>query len=179
MRITSAGVISWIPGVTQVGSHDVAITVSDGLGAGTQTYAVVVPGDDADANRAPVIASTPNFTAEVGSLYQYEVAASDPDGDTLTYEVLGKPDGMEIDSNGLITFTPTAAGEHALVVQVQDPEGATATQGYQLSVTVNQSPNITAIPDNSVTAGAKFRYTRLARIESRSRPSTLAIPTGC
>jgi len=68
-----------------------------------QTHSVKwVPGNP------PTIASTPVTSATVGTTYHYDVDATDPDGDPLTFSLKSSPDGMFINpSTGLITWLPS------------------------------------------------------------------------
>jgi hypothetical protein len=50
-------------------------------------------------------------------------AASDPNGDTLTYSKVSGPSWLTVASNGALTGTPTAAGTVSAVVKVSDPGG--------------------------------------------------------
>jgi hypothetical protein len=137
------GVIRWAPTAAQIGLHDIVITATDSFGAvGRQMFSVKVgnasdrvdPDDPTSppiGNRAPIITSTPNFTAEVDTAYEYPVIAIDPDGDALTYSVSPLLAGMTISPTGLIQWTPAAAesGQHTLSVTVRDANNAIATQG--------------------------------------------------
>jgi len=59
-------------------------------------------------NTPPVIESDPVTTAKEGVAYTYEVEATDPNGDTLTYSLTTSPPGMAINSTtGVISWTPT------------------------------------------------------------------------
>ena len=74
-------------------------------------------------NKVPIITSTPITLAEVDGLYTYDVNATDPDGDTLTYSLDVKPNGMTIVSaTGVISWTPTSAqiGNNTVTVKVSD-----------------------------------------------------------
>ena len=55
------------------------------------------------ANNAPTITSTPRGTVRLGATYLYQVLASDPNGDPITYLLSTKPDGMTMDAAGLVT----------------------------------------------------------------------------
>ena len=58
-------------------------------------------------NVAPIIISEPIITATEDQLYSYQVEASDPNGDILTYSFIIKSEGVSIDSEGgLISWTP-------------------------------------------------------------------------
>jgi RHS repeat-associated protein len=168
----TTGVIRWTPTAAQLASHNIVIEVSDGFNTATQRYSVVVSNSDepVDANdptkgtkgnRAPLITSTPRFAAEADSLYTYQVTAIDPDGDNVTIGLAGNPPaGMTIDTAGLISWTPSTSdvGEFVINVNAVDAHGATATQGYLLSVTVNSPPRITSSPIETTIAGATYRY---------------------
>ncbi len=99
-------------------------------------------------NHPPVIEPIADYTAAEGQTYTYQVAASDPDGDTLTYS-LGCPSGgdcspatipagMTINSStGLITWanpSPVAQGNiFHIVVAVSDVKSI-AVEEYDLTV---------------------------------------------
>ena len=73
------------------------------------------------SNEAPIITSDPITTATVGVLYTYDVEATDPDGDKLTYSLTVMPSGMIITSaTGLIAWTPPAEGDYDVTVKVSD-----------------------------------------------------------
>ena len=74
-------------------------------------------------NEAPVIISEPVKSATEDSLYLYQVEASDPDGDVLSYFLDFCPEGMSISSeSGLISWLPTnnQVGIHRVVVEISD-----------------------------------------------------------
>ncbi|MCD4811316.1 putative Ig domain-containing protein [bacterium] len=114
-------------------------------------------------NRDPEIISTPVTSAGVNVLYTYDVEATDPDGDTLTYSFTTTPSGMAIDSGtGLITWTPDSGqiGTHDVEIQVSDGRGGTDTQPYTIlvSATANRAPEITSTPVTSASAGLPYQY---------------------
>jgi len=70
---------------------------------------------------SPEITLTAVTTATIDELYTYDVEASDPDGDTLTYSLTVNPAGMTIDpSDGLINWTPSEIGDYEVTIQVSD-----------------------------------------------------------
>ena len=74
-------------------------------------------------NQAPTITSTSITTATVAEVYAYNVNATDPDGDTLTYTLTTNPTGMTIDpTTGVISWTPTSTqlGNRPVTVEVSD-----------------------------------------------------------
>jgi RHS repeat-associated protein len=155
-----SGLIRWTPAANQLGSLSVAFRVDDGQGgAATQFYTLVVTATA--ANNPPVITSNPNFVATVDLSYQYNVTATDADGDTLTYQLQNPPAGMAINATtGVVTWTPTAAqlGTHTITVAAIDGQ-AGGTQTYTLRVaTTNRHPTITSQPPPGVVAGLVYRY---------------------
>src|SRR5690606_14654556 len=98
------GVIQWQE--SEPGFYPVTIAVFDGNGgSASQSFMVSV----IYVNNAPIIASDPVVTAEVGVAYQYSVSATDADNDSLTYQLITPPEGMIINEvSGVITWTPTS-----------------------------------------------------------------------
>ncbi|GAB5443698.1 MAG: hypothetical protein Fues2KO_40470 [Fuerstiella sp.] len=159
------GRIQWTPATGQDGNADVGVTVADSLGATiTQNFRIAVA--DGQPNQLPVITSTPSFFTSVNDSYSYDVAATDADGDTLTYALLQSPSGMTIDAaTGLIEWTPTAGdlGTTLIEILVTDPSGGGSLQSYSLTVlAANNAPEITSTPPSSVAAGSAFRYDLVA-----------------
>src|SRR5256885_12593498 len=59
-------------------------------------------------NHKPTITSTPPAAAIVGRQYAYPAAATDPDGDTVFWELVSGPDGAAVDhGSGVLVWTPT------------------------------------------------------------------------
>ena len=90
------------------------------------------------ANHPPTITSTPPLM--VNRTYEYDVKATDPDGDALAFSLTNAPDGMTIDAEtGLIRWTasPTQIGTVAPTVTVSDGRGGAASQSLALTVTAD------------------------------------------
>lgn len=118
-------------------------------------------------NQAPIITSTPVTTATVGVIYYYDVEATDPEVDTLTYSLIAKPAGMIINSvNGLVSWVPTAKGNYVVIVEASD--GALSdTQSFTVVVKkpyvppcppVNHAPVITSDPVITAEIGVEYIY---------------------
>lgn len=91
------------------------------------------------SNTAPSITSTPDTVAIVNSFYFYQVTATDPDGDPLTFRLLTSPAWLSIDStSGIIHGIPSASniGDTVVTVSVFDNRGGSDQQTYTLVVTV-------------------------------------------
>ncbi|NES97429.1 MAG: hypothetical protein F6K32_19850, partial [Desertifilum sp. SIO1I2] len=152
------GLINWTPASNQVGSHNISILVEDSQGGSvTQNFTVVVA--QTAPNLAPTITSTPAFVGAVGELYRYNVAASDPEGQALTYQLIEKPEWLTINSTtGEITGTPPTTGTYQVVVSATDALGLGGAQRFFLNVTANQAPTITSTPPQVATPNRPYRY---------------------
>ena len=165
MTISVSGAVEWTVPATVAGLVPVTFAVSDGKGGlAEQTYEISVSGS---GNRAPRIYSQPLTSATVGARYTYQVSASDPDGDALTYALTSAPSGMTIDAaTGRIDWTPAAShnGNQAVQVTVRDARGASAVQNYSIYVQLgnNQPPRITSQPPQRATPGLTYSYTVVA-----------------
>jgi RHS repeat-associated protein len=153
------GLIAWQP--TEIGSYKVEVTVTDTQGGiSRQIYTLEVLSQP--INQAPVITSTPGLRADLQNPYSYQIAANDPDGDRLTYQLLAAPDGMSIDSNaGIVRWQPKNGqlGVNSVTVAAYDPQGLGAIQTYKLAVLeTNNAPLITSLPNLSVVVGSPYRY---------------------
>ena len=90
------------------------------------------------ANHPPTITSTPPLM--VNRTYQYDVRATDPDGDALAFSLSDAPEGMTIDAGtGRIRWiaSPTQIGTVAPTVTVSDGRGGAASQSLALTVTAD------------------------------------------
>lgn len=128
----TSGLILWTPNASQRGNFSVKVVVSDGNMSDSQSFVVFVQ----RVNHPPVITTTPAVNATIGVIYVYDVNATDPDNDKLTYSLRQAPGGMTIDSNsGYITWLPKEkdAAKHIVTVAVNDSQ-LTATQTYTLTV---------------------------------------------
>jgi len=97
-------------------------------------------------NSSPVIESDPVTTAKEGAVYTYDVEATDPNEDTLTYSLTTSPTGMTINSTtGVINWTPAAAGSFDVTVEVSDGSKS-ETQSFTLTVDENLLTSIEVLP---------------------------------
>lgn len=123
----TTGRLSGTPGDNNVGTTSgIVITASDGtLSASLPAFSITV----ARANRAPSISGTPSTTATVGATYNFKPTASDPDGDSLSWSISGKPQNSTFSTaTGELTWTPTAAGTVSnIVIRVTDSHGASVS----------------------------------------------------
>jgi YD repeat-containing protein len=107
--------IEWTPKKDEIGELVVGFGVNHlygWSGDGTVTFNVI--------NRDFDVTSTPHTHARVGVPYQYQITVNDLDKQTLSYELLSAPSGMQIGQNGLITWTPESEGLASIKLQVSD-----------------------------------------------------------
>ena len=86
---------------------------------------------------APVFTSTPITTTAVGSLYQYQVSAYDPNGGAISYVLASGPPGMNINAaTGMLSWAPTlgSAAQTSVSVQAYNQMGGHATQTFTIAV---------------------------------------------
>ncbi|WP_456415524.1 PKD domain-containing protein, partial [Thiolapillus sp.] len=115
------------------GSYTIGLIVSDGQASSTQERLTIVA--QALSNHPPKITSFPITHAQVLSEFSYDVEASDPDGDALSYHVEHPPAGMTVHAGtGSIRWTPKVSGYFGIYVRVTDAKGASAYQYFNLRV---------------------------------------------
>jgi RHS repeat-associated protein len=155
------GLISWMP--ETLGSFEVEVLVTDAQGAtNRQSYTVEV--GEGNANGAPAIVSSPVFVADVGSAYSYDVDATDPDGDGLSYQLIAGPDGMLMDAeSGVLSWSSPVLGTHNVVVGAYDGSVG-AAQGFVLTAILNAAPTFddSSVPPAVAVPDKLYSYDVLA-----------------
>ena len=157
--ITSAGVFTWIPTESQVGSHDITVQVTDGSLTDSETLTVTVR----DVNVAPVLNTIDDQT--VNELVELTFTATASDDDSLIFSLDGTvPSGAAITDDGNFTWTPTESqdGDHTITVQVTD---GSLTDSETLTVTVNEvnvAPVLNTIDDQTVNELVELTFTATA-----------------
>lgn len=125
-----------ITGITSVnGINTWTIYANDFSGnIASQTVTFTV---NTSANIAPVITSTPVLQINEGTIYNYQVTATDADNNVLTYSLTSAPGWLSINpTTGLITGTApsvTADEDYRIIVSVSDGVES-VTQIYILTV---------------------------------------------
>jgi len=169
-----SGALRWKPRTDQLGEHTVKVHLTDALGMYTsQEFSLVVN----STNTPPQINSTAKTIAAVNQPYVYQVIASDPEGEEITYSLGKAPVGMTIDSNGLIKWTPKSDQLQAYEVEViaTDKAKSSATQTYTIEVarreqngqvipvTINNPPTITSNPIFLAATNRTYNYQVVAQ----------------
>ncbi len=87
-------------------------------------------------NLPPMIIEDKKFNFD-GKIYTYQIKATDPDGDPLTYSLKSAPSGMTIDpSKGLIKWNvpPKFTGKTPITISVTDGHGGESLQSLTLEI---------------------------------------------
>jgi len=87
-------------------------------------------------NLPPMIIEDKKYNFD-GKIYTYQIKATDPDGDPLTYSLKTAPPGMTIDTSGLIKWNvpPEFTGKTPITVSVTDGHGGESLQSLTLDIT--------------------------------------------
>lgn len=157
----NARLLVWAPAVSQKGSNGVKLIVTDGRGgATTQSFSALVV--DQVENNHPEISSTPNFSATVGSAYEYNPIGTDPDNDPLIWILETHPSGMSIDPTiGFIRWTPSVSelGTNRVALRLLDARGAFAIQTFEVIVRpANSPPQFLSVPPTVAALGQLYEY---------------------
>ena len=114
----TTGNISFTPQRSQEGSHFVSIMATDEWNDFIfQDFTLVV---SALPNSPPIIDDVGSLTFTVGKLGTMSLSASDIDGDNLQWTLLEGPDGLVLQSDGSISWTPLSSQNDQIKVQVSD-----------------------------------------------------------
>jgi len=127
-------------------------------------------------NSSPVIESDPVTTAKEGVAYTYDVEATDPNGDALTYSLTTSPTGMTINSNtGVISWTPTTAGSFDVTVEVSD-DSKSDTQSFTITVDETLLTSIVVLPANmEISAGSSKTITSVTAHYGNGTSANIAL----
>ena len=106
------------------------VTPSDGKAARDPLFGMPLTIE----NAPPSFTSTPSTALNNGQ-YLYQVTATDPDEDTISYELKEAPSGMTIEAaSGKLVWklTPESKGKHHVVIVAKDNDNALTEQDFEL-----------------------------------------------
>ena len=157
---SNTGEFNWTPGLDQAGVYmNVLFTVTDNgnpVLTDTESISITV----GSVNRAPVLSVIGDKIVDEGGLLTFTVSGSDPDGDSLTYNVENLPAGASFDSNtGEFNWTPgyDQAGAYAnILFTVTDGGTPSLSDSEPVTISVgdvNRVPVLNSIGDKSVNEG--------------------------
>ena len=97
-----------------------------------------------ETGNVPGISTSALPVANVGESYSQSLMANGGDG-VLSWQVLtgDLPSGITLNSNGILSGTPSATGTYSFTVQVMDSDGDSDSADLQMIVTADSTPTIT------------------------------------
>ena len=160
-NVPNSQLVIWTPSAAQVGTNLVELRVSDGRG-GTASQPFAINVRTTLENEPPAIVSLPPLHATAGLPYEYNLAASDPDDDPVTWRLVQGPLGLSLDAqSGALRWVPTLdqLGTNSVTVEVQDTLLATAVQTWSIEVgCLNRPPQITSTPPVETSTDSPYLY---------------------
>ncbi len=130
------------------GTYKVSLVVSDGeLDSTPATLDISLTPTDL----APQLVPPGDRDILAGQGFAMTLFAIDPEGDPLSFSLVSGPQGMTVTPGGMLSWTPTTAGEGDHPVEVRVSDGQLADQG---SFNVHVSPPLSALPGLSGPNGA-------------------------
>lgn len=144
----NTGDFSWTPGANEIGEHPICFRVSDGNGSDWEWLVItVVP------NQPPLLNLIGNRSVAEGRNLNFQISASDPDGDTLTYSATVLPTGATFNtSTHAFNWTPNydQARNYSITFSVSDGIDI-ASETIVIAVTnVNRPPVLNPIGNKTV-----------------------------
>ncbi|MBK6686015.1 MAG: putative Ig domain-containing protein [Deltaproteobacteria bacterium] len=106
-------------------------------------------GGASTGNRAPRFYAAVPKVVMVGDRVGFQLGATDPEGETLTYAKVTGPSSLSVTANGYVRWLPNLGdlGQHAVAVRATDASGAIAGKTYPITVVARSLP-----PDPSTIA---------------------------
>ena len=158
----STGKLSGTPSYSNSGTYNnIKITVSDGsLSRQLSTFSITVN----NVNRAPTISGTPANSVNENSAYSFTPTKNDPDGDSLTLSITGKPSWASFNtSTGRLSGTPNYSSSSTYKnIKITVSDGSLSRQLSIFSITVNnvnRAPTISGTPASSVNENSAYSFT--------------------
>ncbi len=142
-----SAVFEWTPASADIGTHPITFTVTDSTGGSDQRSITL---EVRTANSAPLLLPVGDRLVAEGDLLVVDLAASDGDGDTISYSATGLPLGAKFDTTtGRLTWATNYfnAGTYAGITVVASDGAASSSDTFAITVTpVNRAPLLAGIP---------------------------------
>lgn len=150
--------VLWTP--KNEGVFEGNLRATDSTGRSTIQRLSIAVHQASSINRPPVFTTTPKAPATRDLPFEYRVEAYDPERDrftlTLDTESIGR--GMLLSSDGLLTWTPSTAGEYRVVVKAEDDLGNSSVYSFLLPVLSNSPPRFESLPVDKAIEGQPWVY---------------------
>lgn len=194
----STGQLSGTPSSANVGAYsNIVVSVSDGksgvsLPAFTITVVALPPAPP--TNTPPKITGTPSTKVQAGSAYSFQPAASDADGNPLTFAIANKPTWATFSTTtGHLSGTPATGnvGTYAnITISVSDGKTSVSLPSFSIQVAAPAviPPTISGNPPTQARAGQSYSFTPTAgdpngktlsfSVQNKPSWATFSIATG-
>ena len=147
----------WIPALSDAGTQNVNIQVSDGQGgvAYQNYFLTVVP-----TNQPPEFLNVEPQFVQVATPWTFEPDVIDPNGDPLQFKKVSGPDGLTVSLDGIVTWTPSDLGTYQFIIQADDRRNGKTIQPFTVDVlsNVSQPPVIASSPLGPAIIGNLWQY---------------------
>ncbi|MFA5795511.1 MAG: putative Ig domain-containing protein [Candidatus Brocadiia bacterium] len=152
----TTGVFSWTPNYTQSGSYEVTLKATANSLVDTKTITIIVNNVD----RAPVLVSPGNQSVDENQLLTFNLSATDPDGDVITYSMAPVPTGAVLNA-GVFTWTPdyTQSGSYEVTFKAT-ANGLSDTKTVTVTINnVDRAPVLTSPGNQTVNENQLLTFT--------------------
>ena len=146
----------WTPVRGEAGTYEVTFSVNDGKG-GTDRETITITVEK--TNQPPVLAPIGDQQVQEGATLTVELAASDADGDHLSFQVVGQPEGASLAGDSF-SWVPTEeqTGTYQVTFSVDDGQGGTDRETIAITVGGdNRPPVLDRVGDRTVVKGGSLR----------------------
>jgi hypothetical protein len=161
----ATGRLTGTPLSSNVGIYsNIRVSVSDGTNSvALAPFSIAV---DAAPNGSPTISGSPAGNAQVGTAYNFQPSAQDPNGDSLSFSIVNKPSWAILNATtGALTGTPAAnhvGSYNNIVISVTDGVASQSLPAYSITVAgvtaSNRAPAITGNPSSSGQVGTAYNF---------------------
>jgi len=171
---TNTGLLSGTPSSADAGvDSNIVVSVSDGKAVASLPafkITVTAPPTSTPTNTPPKITGTAATSVQAGSTYSFQPAASDADGNKLTFAIANKPAWASFSTTtGQLSGTPgtTNVGSYAnITISVSDGTNTVSLKSFTITVTAPPAtatpPTISGSPATQAQAGTAYSFTPTA-----------------
>jgi len=174
--LDGSGNFSWTPNDSQIGVHNIVLSLTDGKAVVYDTTNITVIAE----NKAPYFVNTlPDTTVLETEALSFLYTGADSDSDPLTFALVTAIAGASINTDGNFNWTPSIgqAGVYNLVVSLTDGKIIVFDTTKVTITAINRAPYfVNTMPDTTIveTESLSFSY---SATDSDSDPLTFALVT--
>jgi hypothetical protein len=164
ITLTSAGVLSGTP--TESGSFSLSIVATNSISTVSQTFTLIV-------DASPAFTSANTATLVVNAFGSFAVTAAGFPGPAFT-EIGALPSGVTLTPGGLLSGTPTQAGNFSITITASNGIGTAPTQSFLLRV----QPPVVFLPLQIPDAKIGTPYAQTIAASGPPGPYTFTVTSG-